>query len=69
MDKDLTVKENALEILESSASKLDWKNACDAIKKANGGNYPSWWYQEVIANRLVHQVSAIWQRRRYTHLD
>ena len=58
---DLTNKQNAVELLKSSESDQDWSDNVDAIQAANGGGYPPWWYQEVIATGLPQAVADKWQ--------
>lgn len=49
-------KNQAIELMKSSTSKEDWNNKCDQVKAANGGQYPEWWYAEIVISGLCDQV-------------
>jgi hypothetical protein len=41
----------------NSQSEREWNANCDAVKKANG-DYPAFWYEEVIMSGLASQTAA-----------
>ena len=56
MNETLTKEE--IEKLEACQTSTEWKDACDAVKAARGGSYPSDWYAKVIAGGLGAKVTA-----------
>ena len=51
-------KDEALALLKSSNSADEWDANCEKIKAAHGGQYPEWWYPEVVMSTLVGQAAA-----------
>ncbi len=45
---DLTQKDNVVALMKSSTNEQDWNKNCDAVKQANSGDYPSFWYAAII---------------------
>jgi hypothetical protein len=48
--------EAELETLKACRSDDEWNDACLAIKKAHGGQYPYDWYGKVLATGLMAEV-------------
>lgn len=42
-----------VELMKGSKTKDEWNANCDKVKKASGGQYPSWWYQKIILSGLM----------------
>lgn len=42
-----------LALLKSSTNADEWNENCDKIKSENAGNYPEWWWSEVILSGLI----------------
>jgi len=55
---DLTGAE--LKTLEACQTATDWSRACDAIKLAHGGGYPTDWYAKVIQSGMANRIAARW---------
>lgn len=49
-------KEKAVELLKSCNTSAEWNVAADKIKDANGGDYPDWWFPEVVQSGLMDDV-------------
>ncbi len=49
-------KQTALAELLNSKDKDAWNATCDRIKAANMGQYPEWWYEEVILTGLIEKA-------------
>lgn len=59
MSNKLTSEQLAL--LNSTKSMDDWNAVCATIKAANGGDYPSDWWKEVMSSGLANRVMASWE--------
>jgi len=53
---DLKTSRGVVGYLKTSKNKTDWTNKCDQIKKANGGDYPSFWFKDVIESRIPESL-------------
>lgn len=51
-------KDQVIELLESSQSSADWSRNCDTIKKAFGGDYPDFWFQDIMQSGLMRKILA-----------
>lgn len=47
-------KQEALQLLQASKNEHEWNAACDKIKQ--NGQYPDWWYPEVILSGLMDKT-------------
>ena len=47
-------------MLEACSSEQDWANACDAVKNARGGQYPSDWWDKVKLSGMMDRILARW---------
>ena len=45
-----------LGILKNSTTEQEWNKSCDEIKEAHGGEYPAWWFSEVVLSGLATQT-------------
>lgn len=52
--------EEQLEKLKNSKSEKEWNSICDAIKAANGGEYPKDWFMRVLVSGLASHVKRYW---------
>ena len=59
---DLTTVEGVREWMAGAVSESDWNDCCDKVKKDNGGDYPTWWFREIILSGLYASTSAKWER-------
>lgn len=49
-------KEEVLSLMKSSKNSAEWNKNCDTVKAAHSGQYPMWWYQEVILSGLCDKT-------------
>jgi len=49
---------NAIGLVLSCKSNADWQKACDKIKDAYGGDYPEWWYREIVQSGLFYDITS-----------
>jgi hypothetical protein len=52
----LRTPEGVKALMASSTSEREWNENCDAVKAANG-DYPAFWYKEVIMSGLAAKMS------------
>ncbi len=45
---DLTKESGVVFFMMGAKSAADWNNRCDAVKAANDGQYPDFWYKAII---------------------
>lgn len=60
MNHNITAEE--LERLRNTKNETEWNDACDAIKKARNGDYPSDWWAKVMTSGLAAGVALKWNR-------
>jgi hypothetical protein len=60
MENDLTNKDAVVALMLSSTSESNWDDNCDKVKAANGGDYPSFWYQAIIFSGVLGQSRSQW---------
>ncbi len=53
--------EEQLEKLKNSKSEKEWNSICDAIKTANGGEYPKDWFMRVLVSGLASMAKSNWE--------
>lgn len=58
-DPDLTTETGVVELMESSATAVEWDDNADRVKAANDG-YPEFWYRAIILSGLGERVAARW---------
>jgi hypothetical protein len=49
-------KQEALNKLKASKNHDEWNQTVDAVKAANNGQYPDWWFPEVIQTNLANKT-------------
>ena len=54
------ITDKELEMLEACQSAEDWGNACDNIKDARSGDYPSDWWDKVKLSGMMDRVLGRW---------
>lgn len=57
--KDLTKKDVVIKHMEDSTSEAEWNKHCDEVKQANNGDYPGWWYMEIIMGGVLRRSKQI----------
>lgn len=53
---DLTTPEGVAHYMRQATSTRDWGERCDAVKDANNGDYPPFWYDTIIRSGLAAQI-------------
>lgn len=61
--KDLTKAENVLAHMLQANSANDWNRRCDDVKRANGGNYPGFWFHLMILSGIAQAIRDSWQSK------
>jgi hypothetical protein len=56
----LTTREGLAAHMRAAKSESDWNNRIEAVKRANGGDYPNFWFATVIMSGLAAEVQASW---------
>jgi hypothetical protein len=58
---DLTTIKGVVALMESSKTRAEWNANCDAVKTANGRDYPDFWYQEIVESGIATAKIAEFQ--------
>lgn len=53
---DLTTEEGVVALMESSLDSSEWNENLDKVKRANGGQYPAFWYKAIILARVAERA-------------
>lgn len=53
------VKEELISLMESSKDYTEWNANCAIVKKAHEGQYPEYWFEEIILSGLCDRVLGI----------
>ncbi len=64
-------KDEILTKLKATRSEDEWDNLCDEVKEytkdlppeQRSGQYPSWWFKEVIASGLIYLAQYNWGKK------
>jgi hypothetical protein len=48
---------DSINLLFSCKTYADWRAACDKIKDSHGGDYPEWWYREIVQTGLLWNIT------------
>ena len=59
--RDLTVKNDVVNYMRESTSEEDWNERCDAVKAANGNEYPGFWFMSIVMSGVAHEVATRWK--------
>lgn len=51
-----------VQLLEDTKSAEQWNFVCQMIKKANGNQYPSWWYSVMIQGGKMAEITSKWKK-------
>ena len=54
------ITEKELDLLRSCQTEVQWNRACDSIKKARDGSYPSDWWDKVKLTGLMDNIMERW---------
>jgi hypothetical protein len=55
-------KNEVVELMKSSRSEHEWNLNCDKVQEAFGGQYPDFWYAEIILSGLLSATSENWEK-------
>ena len=53
--RDLTVREEVVKFMLASDTEHEWDANCKKVWSANGGAYPVFWHQAIIAPNVLYQ--------------
>jgi len=56
MNKKLTTVNGVIDFMSMSFTEYEWNNNCDHVKAANNGNYPDFWFEEIILSGMHDMV-------------
>jgi len=51
-------RRTANQALRDAKTEEEWNGVIDEVKKANNGDYPDWWYEDIIASGVVDAKAA-----------
>lgn len=51
-------KDEVVALMLSSRSAKEWDDNCDKVKKAFDGNYPPFWFKEILQSGLARGIMA-----------
>jgi hypothetical protein len=57
---DLTTERGVVQHMSESTSTDDWNRRLDDVKRANGNNYPAFWFPAVILSGLAEKTAKKW---------
>lgn len=49
-------KQEVIDLMKSSKNSQEWNANCNAVKKVHNGDYPDYWYQEIILSGLCDKA-------------
>ena len=55
---DLTTEQGVVSYMRAATSENDWNVRCNAVKQANDGNYPEFWYVAIVQSGVFHQKAS-----------
>lgn len=55
------IKETIIAGMANCKSEEEWNQNCDNVKKLKDGQYPDWWYTEIVLSGLAAKVRASWK--------
>ena len=58
----MTTPTEVVKLMESSTSEDEWNANCSKVKQANGGGYPSFWYEAIVLSGVAATVQATWSK-------
>lgn len=58
--ENLETEDGVVNLMRSSRSEEEWNRNCDAVKSANGNDYPAFWFSAIIMSGLMSDVSRSW---------
>lgn len=49
--------DEVLALMKSSKSEKEWQDNCTKVKKAHSGQYPEYWYDEIVVSGLASRMA------------
>ncbi len=49
-------QQEVIDLMSTSKNSQEWNDNCDKVKKACGGDYPSFWYSTMIMSGRMDQI-------------
>ena len=49
-------QQEMIDLMASSKNDFEWNENCDKVKAAFGGDYPPFWYKEIIVSGLMDKT-------------
>ena len=60
MTTDLTTSTGVAAYMSASTSEQDWQDRIDAVKAANNGDYPPFWFQTIVLGGVAEKTAPKW---------
>ena len=60
-------KDEVVNLMLSSKSEKEWNDNCEKVVKGCGGQYPSFWYKEIILSGVYGNVSEEWKKNQFAN--
>lgn len=54
-------RDQAKQLFPNALTRENWDALCDQAKRENGGQYPDWWYETIIASGLADRKTQEFQ--------
>lgn len=54
-------KQEVISLMLNSKSEEDWNNNCDTVKAAHNGQYPSYWFLDIIMGGILNKSKKNWE--------
>lgn len=49
-------QQEMIDLMSSSKNESEWNDNCDKVKAAFGGDYPNFWYREIVMSGLMDRT-------------
>lgn len=60
MDPKLETSQDVVKFMSAATSENDWNDRCDKVKAAFGGDYPDFWFFDIVMSGVVTRTKAKW---------
>lgn len=58
---DLTVASEVVKHMKAASTEEDWERRCSEVKRANGGQYPGFWFARIIMGGVIAEREKAWR--------
>ena len=48
------------DLMRESKSGQEWRQNAETVKTYFGGDYPEWWYREIIESGIMYEAQLTW---------